>query len=98
MKIQIIYWVDTRRKGAYKEPGDVITFGITNLTNKYDMLLASFIGVGHHDYPILLSCALLSNKQIEYFSWAFENWLAYTGDRVPPRIIIEQNKAMQNFI
>ncbi|XP_022899213.1 protein FAR1-RELATED SEQUENCE 5-like [Olea europaea var. sylvestris] len=41
-RLKNIFWADNRYRQAYKEFGDVVTFDITYLTNKYDMSFASF--------------------------------------------------------
>ncbi|KAB2610641.1 protein FAR1-RELATED SEQUENCE 5-like [Pyrus ussuriensis x Pyrus communis] len=39
-----VFWANARRRAAYEEFGDVITFDTTYLTNKYDMPFAPFVG------------------------------------------------------
>ncbi|XP_050878656.1 protein FAR1-RELATED SEQUENCE 5 [Lathyrus oleraceus] len=56
------FWADARSKVAYEYVGDVITFDITYLTNKYDMPFAAFVGVNHHGQSRLLGYGLLSEK------------------------------------
>ncbi|KAI5413380.1 hypothetical protein KIW84_057826 [Lathyrus oleraceus] len=60
------FWADARSKVAYEYVGDVITFDITYLTNKYDMPFAAFVGVNHHGQSRLLGYGLLSEKLSGY--------------------------------
>jgi hypothetical protein len=50
-----------------KEFGDVVTFDIAYLVNKYDMPFAPFVGVNHHGQRTLLGCGLISSEDIETF-------------------------------
>jgi len=47
-RISNIFWVDARNRAACEEFGDVISFDTTDLTNKYNMPFAPFVGVNHH--------------------------------------------------
>lgn len=42
------FWVDARCIAVYEVFGDVIPFGTTYLTNKYDMPFAPFVGVNYY--------------------------------------------------
>ncbi|KAL2486869.1 Protein FAR1-RELATED SEQUENCE 5 [Abeliophyllum distichum] len=61
-RLKNVFWADSRCREAYKEFGDVVTFDTTNLTNKYDMSFAPFVGVNHHGQSTLLGCGLVSNE------------------------------------
>lgn len=66
-RLAICFWVDSRSKMAYKYFGDVVTFDLTYLTNKYKMPFVPFTGVNHHQQSILFGCALLWDETIESF-------------------------------
>ncbi|XP_073138452.1 protein FAR1-RELATED SEQUENCE 5-like [Henckelia pumila] len=97
-RLKNIFWADNRCRQAYKEFGDVITFDITYLTNKYDMPFAPFVGVNHHGHSTLLGCGLLSSEDTETFVWLFKIWLECMEFKSPQGIIIDQDRAMQNAI
>ncbi|KAL7237746.1 hypothetical protein ACSBR2_003950 [Camellia fascicularis] len=42
-------WANARSRAAFKEFGDVVTFDMTYLQNKYDMPFTPFIGVNIMD-------------------------------------------------
>ncbi|XP_062114368.1 protein FAR-RED IMPAIRED RESPONSE 1-like [Humulus lupulus] len=75
IRIKTIFGADARSKAAYEEFGDVVSFDITYLTNKYDMPFSAFVGVNHHGQSTLLGSALLSNEDTETFIWLFESGL-----------------------
>ncbi|XP_028091348.1 protein FAR-RED IMPAIRED RESPONSE 1-like [Camellia sinensis] len=66
-RIQNLFWADARSKSAYKAFGDVVSFDTIYLTNKYDIPFAPFVGVNHHEQPILFGCELLCNENMETF-------------------------------
>ena len=70
-RLKNIFWADPRSRAAYKSFGDVVTFEITYLTNKYGMSFTSFVGVNHHGHYILLGCGLISHEDTETFTWLF---------------------------
>jgi hypothetical protein len=47
-RLRNVFWADARSRAAYEFFGDVITFGTTYLTNRYDMPFAPLVGVNHH--------------------------------------------------
>jgi len=71
-RIRNVFWADARSWAAYQYFGDVVSFGTTYLTNKYDMPFAPFVGVNHHGQSILLGCGLLSSKDTNTFVWLFD--------------------------
>ncbi|XP_031284284.1 protein FAR1-RELATED SEQUENCE 5-like [Pistacia vera] len=97
-RLQNVLWVDARSRAAFREFGDVVTFETTYLTNKYDMLFATFVGVNHHGQSTLLGCGLISHEDTETFVWLFKVWLACMGNSTPKAIIIDQDRAMQNAV
>lgn len=98
VRLNNVFWADSRSKAAYKYFGDFITFETIYLTNKYDMPIASFIRINHHGQSILLRCRLISYEDTKIFMWLFEAWLSCMSVFPPIGIIIHQDSAMQNPI
>ncbi|XP_012573015.1 protein FAR1-RELATED SEQUENCE 5-like [Cicer arietinum] len=65
--VRNVFWADARSRAAYEYFGDVVTFDITYLTNKYDMPFAAFVCVNHHGQSTLLVCGLLSGEDTYSF-------------------------------
>lgn len=97
-RLKNIFWAEPKNREAYKEFGDVVTFDTTYLTNKYDMPFAPFVGVNHHGHSILFGCGLISNEDIETFTWLFRTWLSCMSNSAPIGIITDQDKAMKAAI
>ncbi|GFY97364.1 far-red elongated hypocotyls 3 [Actinidia rufa] len=97
-RLRNVFWADARSRAAYESFGDVISFDSTYLTNKYDMPLASFVGVNHHGQSILLGCGLLSYENEKTYIWLFKVWLACMCGKAPNAIITDQCKAIQGAI
>ncbi|XP_028054186.1 protein FAR-RED IMPAIRED RESPONSE 1-like [Camellia sinensis] len=66
-RIRNLFWADAMSRATYEEFGDVFSFDMTYLTNKYDMPFAPFVGVNHHGQSILLGCGLLSSEDTDTF-------------------------------
>ncbi|XP_038684045.1 protein FAR1-RELATED SEQUENCE 6-like [Tripterygium wilfordii] len=97
-RLRNVFWADPRSRAAYHEFGDIVTFDMTYLTNKYDMPFAPFVGVNHHGQSILLGCGLISSEDTQTFVWLFTTWLACMGGVAPHGIITDQDRAMKNAI
>ncbi|RYR29272.1 hypothetical protein Ahy_B01g053639 [Arachis hypogaea] len=70
--IKHAFWADARSKAAFDYFGDVVSFDTTYNTNRYNLVLGSFVGVNHHGQSTLLGCALMKNEDIQSFKWLFE--------------------------
>ncbi|RYQ92182.1 hypothetical protein Ahy_B09g098353 [Arachis hypogaea] len=66
--------------------GDVVSFDTTYNTNRYNLVLGSFVGVNHHSQSTLLGCALMKNDDIQSFKWLFKCWLRYMGGKAPKEL------------
>jgi len=53
---------------AYKYFGDVVTFDLTYLTNKYKMSFVPFNEVNHHQESIMVGYSLLCDEIREFCS------------------------------
>ncbi|XP_028068484.1 protein FAR-RED IMPAIRED RESPONSE 1-like [Camellia sinensis] len=91
-RIRNLFWADAMSQATYEEFGDIVSFDITYLTNKYDMLFALFIVVNHYGQLILLGCGLLSSEDTDTFVWLFKAWLNCMSD-YPPKAIITESYA-----
>ncbi|XP_072062059.1 protein FAR-RED ELONGATED HYPOCOTYL 3-like [Arachis hypogaea] len=76
--IKHAFGVDARSKPAFDYFGDVVSFDTTYNTNRYNLVLGSFVGMNHHDHLTLLGCALMkkrtSNHSNGYLSVGYIAW------------------------
>ncbi|RYR47046.1 hypothetical protein Ahy_A07g032957 [Arachis hypogaea] len=96
--IKYAFWADTRSRTAYEYFGDVVSFDTTYNTNRYNLVLGSFMGVNHHGQSTLLRCALMKNDDIQSFKWLFECWLRCMGEKAPEGILTDRCASMQRAI
>ncbi|XP_047153908.1 protein FAR-RED IMPAIRED RESPONSE 1-like [Vigna umbellata] len=97
-RICSVFWADAISRAACEEFGDVVSFDTTNLTNKYDMPFAPFVGVNHHGHSILLGCGLLSSEDTALFVWLFQCGLRCMRNKAPDGIITDQRRVLANAI
>ncbi|XP_042972696.1 protein FAR1-RELATED SEQUENCE 5-like [Carya illinoinensis] len=88
------FWADARSRAAYQYFGDVVTFDITYLTNRYKMPFVPFTRVNHHHQSVMFECALLINETVESYTWLLKTWLEAMLGRTPTTIITDDDKAM----
>jgi hypothetical protein len=98
VRMRNMFWVDTRIRAVYEFFGDVITFDITYLANRYDMPFPLFVGVNHHGQSILFGAGLLSNEDTNTSVWLFKSWLKCMNNRAPSAILTDHARAMKNVI
>ncbi|XP_016195732.1 protein FAR1-RELATED SEQUENCE 5-like [Arachis ipaensis] len=74
--IKHAFWADARSRAACEYFGDMVSFDTTYNTNRYNMVLGSFVGVNHHGQSTLLGCALMTNEDISngYSSVGSVSW------------------------
>ncbi|RYQ96345.1 hypothetical protein Ahy_B08g092073 [Arachis hypogaea] len=96
--IKYAFWADARSRAAFDYFGDVVSFDITYNTNRYNLVLGSFVGVNHHGQSTLLGCALIKNEDIQSFKWLFECWLRCMGGKAPKGILTDQCASIQRHI
>ncbi|XP_072062173.1 protein FAR1-RELATED SEQUENCE 5-like [Arachis hypogaea] len=92
------FWADARSMAAFEYFGDVVSFDTTYNTNRYNLVLGSFVGVNHHGQSTLLGCALMNNEDIQSFKWLFECWLRCMGGKAPKGILTDQCASIQRAI
>lgn len=93
-----MFWVDAKGREDYKIFGDVVSFDITYITNKYKMPFAPFIGVNNHFQSTLLGCALVGKEETSTFVWLMETWIRAMGGIAPNAILTDQDLAMKAAI
>lgn len=97
-RVKNVFWADARSRATCKEFGDVVTFDTTYLTNRYDMPFAPIVGVNHHGQSILLGCGLISNENVQTFTWLFQSWLVCMDEISPTAIITDQDMSMKQAV
>ncbi|WOK97404.1 protein FAR1-RELATED SEQUENCE 6-like [Canna indica] len=93
-----VFWADARSRAAYQYYNDVVVLETTYVINKYDMPLATFVGVNHHGQLVLLGCCLLSDETTETYAWLFKAWIACMYGEFPTALITDQSKGIQSAI
>ncbi|RYR20460.1 hypothetical protein Ahy_B03g065597 [Arachis hypogaea] len=87
---ELSMFANARSRAAFDYFRDVVSFDTTYNTNRYNLVLGSFIGVNHHGQSTLLGCVLMKNEDIQSFKWLFEFWLHCMGGR-PPKDAFDRN-------
>ncbi|RYR09654.1 hypothetical protein Ahy_B05g078035 isoform I [Arachis hypogaea] len=96
--IKHVFWADARSRATFDYFGDVVSFDTTYNTNRYNLVLGSFVGVNHHGQSTLLGCALMKNEDIQSFKWLFECWLRCMGGKAPKGILTDQCTSIKRAI
>ncbi|RYR38250.1 hypothetical protein Ahy_A09g043226 isoform B [Arachis hypogaea] len=96
--IKHAFWANARSRAAFDYFRDVVSFDTTYNTNRYNLVLGSFVGVNHHGKSTLLGCALMKNEDIQLFKWLFECWLRCMGGKAPKGILTNQCALIQRAI
>ncbi|XP_025692433.1 protein FAR-RED ELONGATED HYPOCOTYL 3-like [Arachis hypogaea] len=84
--IKHAFWANASSRAAFDYFRDVVLFDTTYNTNRYNLVLDSFVGVNHHGQSTLLGCALMKNEDIQSFKWLFEYWLRCMGGKAPKEL------------
>ncbi|XP_064945813.1 protein FAR1-RELATED SEQUENCE 6-like isoform X1 [Musa acuminata AAA Group] len=93
-----VFWADARSRAAYQYYNDVVMLDTTYVINKYDLPLATFVGVNHHGQLVLLGCCLLSDETMETYGWLFKTWIACMYGEFPKAMITDQSKSIQTAL
>ncbi|XP_072071960.1 protein FAR-RED IMPAIRED RESPONSE 1-like [Arachis hypogaea] len=96
--IKHAFWADARSRAAFEYFGDVVSFDATYNTNRYNLVLGSFVGMNHDGQSTLLGCALMKNEDIQSFKWLFECCLRCMGGKAPKGILTDQCASIQSAI
>ncbi|OWM87290.1 protein FAR1-RELATED SEQUENCE 6-like [Punica granatum] len=94
-RLRNAFWADSRSKATYEYFGDVVSFDTTYVTSKYNVPLASFVGVNHHGQSVLFGSALLSREDVDTYVWLFRSWMEFMGGRSPNVVITDQCRLIQ---
>ncbi|WOL00901.1 protein FAR1-RELATED SEQUENCE 6-like [Canna indica] len=93
-----VFWADARSRAAHQYYNDVVLLDTTYVINKYDLPLATFVGVNHHGQLVLLGCCLLSDETMETYTWLFKAWIACMYGEFPKALITDQSKGIQGAV
>ncbi|CAL9138735.1 unnamed protein product [Musa acuminata var. zebrina] len=96
--VRNVFWADARSRAAYQYYNDVVVLDTTYVINKYDLPLATFVGVNHHGQLVLLGCCLLSDETMETYVWLFKAWIACMYGEFPKALITDQSKSIQSAV
>ncbi|KAG1331271.1 protein FAR1-RELATED SEQUENCE 6 [Cocos nucifera] len=96
--VRNVFWADARSRAAYQYYNDVVALDTTYVTNKYDMPLATFVGVNHHGQLVLLGCSFLADETTETFVWLLKAWLACMSGHLPKALISDHCKGIQSAV
>ncbi|RYR53384.1 hypothetical protein Ahy_A06g028454 [Arachis hypogaea] len=96
--IKYAFWVDARSRAACEYFKDVVSFDTTYNTNKYNLVLGSFVGVNHHGQSTLLGCSLMKNEDIQSFRLLFDCWLRCMGGKAPKGMLTDQSTLIRRAI
>ena len=97
-RLRNIFWVDAKSREDYKIFGDVVSFDMINITNKFKMSFAPFIGLNNHFQSTLFGYALLANETTSTFVWLMQTWVKAMGEKAPIATLTDQDKAMKAAI
>ncbi|XP_068648050.1 protein FAR1-RELATED SEQUENCE 9-like [Aristolochia californica] len=89
------FWLDATSRMNYNYFGDMVTFDTSYLMKKYGVPFAPFIGVNHHNQPVLFGCALLTDESESSFVWLFKVWLSAMSGKAPTSIVTDQDRNIQ---
>ncbi|XP_068658788.1 protein FAR1-RELATED SEQUENCE 5-like [Aristolochia californica] len=93
------FWVDARSRVAYQFFGDVVRSDtMTYKLNNYNVPFVPFIGVNHHNQPILFGGGLLFDETEESFIWLFHLWLEAMSGRPPMSMVTDYDPVIGTAI
>ncbi|CAD6250352.1 unnamed protein product [Miscanthus lutarioriparius] len=93
-----VFWADARSRAMCEYYSDVITLDTSYVASKYDICLATFIGVNHHGQSVLMGCALLSDETAETYSWLLKAWIACMYGNLPKAIVTDYCRGIQSAV
>ncbi|VVA95480.1 unnamed protein product [Arabis nemorensis] len=93
-----VFWVDAKGIEDYKSFSDVVSFDTTYFVSKYRIPLVVFIGVNHHEQPVLLGCGLVADETVYTYVWLMQSWLVAVGSSTPKVMLTDQNNAIKAAI
>uniref|UniRef100_A0A2N9H879 Protein FAR1-RELATED SEQUENCE n=1 Tax=Fagus sylvatica TaxID=28930 RepID=A0A2N9H879_FAGSY len=88
------FWRDSRSKIDYDYFGDVLILDTTFRMDRYNMICAPFLGVNHHQQPVLFGCAFLLDETMETYTWLLGTFMGAMGRRQPKTILTTECEAI----
>ncbi|XP_057770834.1 protein FAR1-RELATED SEQUENCE 5-like [Salvia miltiorrhiza] len=92
-----LFWVDDCSIKNFKLYGDAVSYDATYRTNKYKLIFTPFTGRDNHGRCITFGAALISNEDVESYSWVFSKFVESMGAH-PLILITDQDPAMRKAI
>ncbi|KAL9682555.1 hypothetical protein QQ045_014356 [Rhodiola kirilowii] len=89
-----LFWADPRSVSDSKVFGDVVSFDATYSSNKYNMVFVPFTGIDNHKSSVTLAAGLISNKDVESYSWLLECFKKSIGSE-PIVLVTDQDPALK---
>nr|CAD1836971.1 unnamed protein product [Ananas comosus var. bracteatus] len=96
--VRSVFWADARSRAAYEYYNDVVMLDTSYVYGKYELPLATFVGVNHHGQSVLLGCSLLSDETVETYVWLFKAWIACMAGLLPKALITDHCRAIQSAV
>jgi hypothetical protein len=91
------FWWDDRSMIDYNYFGDVLILDTTFRMERYNKICAQFLGVNHHQQPVLFGCSFLDETK-ESFTWLLQNFLEQMGRRQPKTIFTSECQAIMKAV
>ncbi|KAL3649827.1 hypothetical protein CASFOL_006230 [Castilleja foliolosa] len=92
-----IFWADPTCRRSFDAFGDSVSFDATYSTNRYKMIFAPFTGKDNHDNIITFGAGLLSNEDVDSYSWLFEKFKHCMG-RSPSMLVTDEDPSMKKAV
>ncbi|XP_072968514.1 protein FAR1-RELATED SEQUENCE 5-like [Typha angustifolia] len=92
------FWTDAQSIIDYAYFGDAVSFETTYRSSRFDLPIATFVGVNHHKQIIIFGAALLLDETFESFMWLFKIFLAAMSGKQPKTIFTDQSAAISKAI
>lgn len=97
-RLRNLFWVDAKGRSDYKSFSDAVFFDTSYINSNDKLPFAPFVGVNHHQQPMLLGCALVADETKPTFIWVMKTWLRAMGGQAPKVIITDQDKSLKAAI
>ncbi|XP_065856932.1 protein FAR1-RELATED SEQUENCE 7-like [Euphorbia lathyris] len=97
-KVSNIFWTDDKMAVDYYHFGDIVCFDTIYRTNKGILPFVQFIGLNHHNQPIIFAAALLFDDTIESLKWLFNTFIEAMSGKKPKFILTDQDAAIVEAI
>ncbi|KAL9666743.1 hypothetical protein QQ045_001081 [Rhodiola kirilowii] len=92
-----IFWADSISQLNFHSFGDVLTFDATYSLNRYNMIFVPFTGIDNHKKSVTFAAALLSNEDVESYTWMLECFKKCMA-RAPQIVLTDQDPALRAVV